>query len=555
MPEAEQTAVLVLCDPERARDLGPFCADLRRSGPFDVEVTTDTGRLLQLHGVGVLYAHRSEGALTAEQADAVARFARDGGTVVAVGATLQAWSAHEPVVDAAGWTPNGRTVRTELDVEHVDGGERFRVVDRFNLLPVAPRDAEPLLLAQWQFSSQVLAYRRPVGGGTFTYVGLGHDPRVYANPGARRILVRAVGGLDARTPPRQIGVGLLGFGALGPAHAAALASVPGLRLAAVCDRDARRRDAARALDPVAAVVAGDRELERLDDVDVIVVATPPATHAAAVLQALDAGRHVVCEKPFALSTAECDRMIERAADRGLMLTVFQNRRWDPDFVALRRVVRSGAIGELFHMEAFVGGYSHPCHLWHSHQAVSGGAVFDWGSHYIDWILQLFDEPVVAVRGQETKRVWHDVTNADHVSVDIRFDGGGAASFVHSDIAAAAKPKWYVLGTDGAVVADWRHATRRRRGPDGELDEEPVPPTDLPARVSVLRPDRDSGGINRETLALPRRDRSGFYRNLAAHLMHGDPLAVQPAEARRVVAVMEAATESAARGGALVERRI
>jgi predicted dehydrogenase len=181
-------------------------------------------------------------------------------------------------------------------------------------------------------------------------------------------------------------------------------------------------------------------------------------------------------------------------------------------------------------------------------------VYDWGSHYIDWILQLFGKPVVAVRAQEAKRVWHDVTNADHVTVDIRFEDGGAASFVHSDIAAAVKPKWYVLGTKGAAVGDWRYVTRRRRGPDGELDEEPVPPTDLPARVSVLRPD-GGGGVDRETLALPKRDRSAFYRNLAAHLTHGEPLAVSPQEARRVVAVMEAATESAARGGALVERRI
>src|SRR5438046_1865365 len=85
----------------------------------------------------------------------------------------------------------------------------------------------------------------------------------------------------------------------------------------------------------------------------------------------------------------------RAARR--TLTVFQNRRWDPDFVALQRVVREGAVGDLFYMESFVGGYRHPCSLWHSHEPISGGAVYDWGSHYIDWTLQLFDGPVTAVR--------------------------------------------------------------------------------------------------------------------------------------------------------------
>lgn len=247
-------------------------------------------------------------------------------------------------------------------------------------------------------------------------------------------------------------------------------------------------------------------------------------------------------------------MIDRAYERGRTLTVFQNRRWDPDYIALRNVVRSGSIGELFHFETFVGGYSQPCNFWHSHQPVSGGLAYDWGSHYIDWILQLVDRPVVAVRAQETKRVWHQVTNADHVIVDIRFDDGTTASFMQSDIAAAMKPKWYVLGTKGAVIGDWQRAVKRRRGPDGELDEERVLPTDLPATLSVLRPDGE-GGTHKETLALPKRDRSAFYRNLAAHLLHGEPLAVPAHDPRRVVAVLETAAVSAAAGGKLIEREI
>jgi scyllo-inositol 2-dehydrogenase (NADP+) len=123
--------------------------------------------------------------------------------------------------------------------------------------------------------------------------------------------------------------------------------------------------------------------------------------------------------------------------------------------------------------------------------------------------------------------------------------------MQSDIAAASKPKWYVLGTAGAVVGEWQERAESMRGPDGELDEQRVRPTDLPARVVVLRPD-GGGGAHRETLSLPARDRLAFYRNLSGHLLHGEPLAVRATEARRVVAVMEAATESATRGGALIE---
>jgi predicted dehydrogenase len=220
-----------------------------------------------------------------------------------------------------------------------------------------------------------------------------------------------------------------------------------------------------------------------------------------------------------------------------VLTVYQSRRWDPDYIALRDVVRSGRIGDAFYMESFIGGYSHPCDYWHSHEPISGGTIYDWGSHYFDWVLRVFDGPVTSVSAVAHKRVWHDVTNADQVRVDLQFASGAQATFMQSDIAAALKPKWYVLGTRGAVVGDWRLQ-------DG------LAPADSPARLTVSRP--ADGGVHEERLALAPRDDNGFYRNLADHLAWDEPLAVRPEEARRTVAVMEAATRSIADGGARLE---
>jgi predicted dehydrogenase len=276
----------------------------------------------------------------------------------------------------------------------------------------------------------------------------------------------------------------------------------------------------------------------LDDpaVGLVVVGTPPVAHAESVLAALAAGKHVVCEKPFALRVDEVDRMIDAAAAHDRVLTVFQSRRWDPDYLAVRDVVRSGGIGELFYMESFIGGYSHPCDYWHSHEPISGGTIYDWGSHYFDWILQLFPHAVRTVSAHAHKRVWHDVTNSDQVRVDLTFANGAEASFLQSDVASAMKPKWYLLGTRGAVVGEWR-------------DE--VVPADFPARLKVLRP-VDGARPHEEILGLPARDEHGFYRNLADHLAWDEALAVTPAEARRTVAVMEAATRSIANGGAQLE---
>ena len=153
------------------------------------------------------------------------------------------------------------------------------------------------------------------------------------------------------------------------------------------------------------------------------------------------------------------------------------------------------------------------------------------------MLQLFDGSIRHVSAVGHKRVWHDVTNADQVRVDVTFDGGAQATFIQSDIAAALKPKWYVLGTRGAVLGEWR--------------EDVSPPADAPAGIKVLRP-ANGGVTHEERLALAPRDEHGFYRNLADHLAWDEPLAVTPQEARRTVAVMEAATRSIAQGGARLE---
>jgi len=312
--------------------------------------------------------------------------------------------------------------------------------------------------------------------------------------------------------------------------------VAGLRLAGVCDISADRRElASREWD--VPVHAGADGLYDDPDVGIVVIGTPPVAHAESVLAALGAGKHVVCEKPFALRVDEVDRMIDEAAERDRILTIYQSRRWDSDFVALRDVVRAGGIGEPFYMESFIGGYSHPCDFWHSHEPISGGTIYDWGSHYFDWILQLFPDAVRTVTARAHKRVWHDVTNSDQVRVDLAFANGAQATFLQSDIAGAVKPKWYVLGTRGAVLGEWR--------------EDVSPPADAPAVIKVLRP-ASGGGTHEERLALAPRDEHGFYRNLADHLAWDEPLAVTPQEARRTVAVMESATQSIAQGGARLE---
>ena len=151
------------------------------------------------------------------------------------------------------------------------------------------------------------------------------------------------------------------------------------------------------------------------------MAAPPALHAPLTLDLLRAGKHVVCEKPLCLTWPRPTRSSRRPRPSDRVLTVYQNRRWDPDFVAVRRAVETGLLGDVFNVETFVGGYEHPCRTWHSDTAVSGGAGYDWGSHHVDWVLLLLGGTPRVVQAHGHKRVWHDVTNADQLRVRMTWE--------------------------------------------------------------------------------------------------------------------------------------
>ena len=324
----------------------------------------------------------------------------------------------------------------------------------------------------------------------------------------------------------NIRVGLLAYGAIGHEHNVAVQGTTGLELTAVCDTNPERVKAALELAPNAAPFTDATAMLESGLIDLVVVSTPPNSHYAWAKEALSRGIHVVLEKPMALLASECDELMEIAASKKLMLVVYQNRRYDADFVAMREVIRSGEIGEVYHYDSFVGGYSRPCDYWHSNAEVSGGAIFDWGSHFLDQILNIMPDDVAHVSGQNHKRVWTHATNADHAHVTVTFTTGKQATFVHSDLAAARKPKFYVLGTQGAIIGDW--------DPAGEPAV-----ADLPAILTVHHIDGSS-----RIAPLQPLEPHAFHRSIVEFINNGTPMEVNALQSRNVVAIMQAAEQSA-----------
>jgi predicted dehydrogenase/type 1 glutamine amidotransferase len=516
-------------------------------------------QLSQVEQFRVVVLRGDYGPLSSDQERALYDFVERGGGLVCLGDTAEAYREYTLLGEIIGpmrgfCAPRCEIIAQVADPDHyvtrrLDSS--FAVHEAVFLLDEVPSDAHVIWKTNWHFRWQTLAFTRPFGQGRVFCTTLGSSPETQALPIFKQLTGRAIRyASGAATEERPARVAMIGYGAIGFEHGTAINNVPGLTYAVVCDRNEARLQQAIQAFPGVSTRVDHNEIAGDPAIDLVFVSTPPDTHAAIALQMLRAGKHVVVEKPFSLTVAEADAMIQLAQEQQRVLTVYQSRRWDPDYLAIKQELERGTIGPVFHLETFIGGYQHPCDYWHSHEPVSGGVFYDWGSHYLDWILNLIPEPVVDVRGIEHKRVWYDVTNADQASVSLRFAGGQEALFIHSDIAAAPKPKWYILGERGAIVGRWRQEYVKSRRWSGDLIEERLALAEALPDVYVYT--RESGDrVHEQHLTLPPAPAYAFHRNLANHLHNGEPLAVRPEEARRNIMVMEAAKRSVSRSGEVI----
>jgi predicted dehydrogenase len=229
---------------------------------------------------------------------------------------------------------------------------------------------------------------------------------------------------------------------------------------------------------------------------------------------------------MALDVTQCDELMALAKQAGLLLVVYQNRRYDSDFLTIQKALADGVIGEVFHYEAFVGGYGKPCSFWHSDKLISGGAIFDWGSHFIDQIMTLLPYPIDHISGLNQKRHWHHMTNADHAQVVITYKDGKQAVFINSDLAAARKPKFHLLGTMGSLTGNWDQQAGNT-------------PADLPAIITLTKSDGES-----VILPAVKAAPNAFHQSVADFLLLNTAMPITTAQSRDVVAIMQAAEASA-----------
>ncbi|HOS44791.1 MAG TPA: ThuA domain-containing protein, partial [Armatimonadota bacterium] len=407
----------------------------------------------------------------------------------------------------------------------------FRIYDEMYHLQHFDAANVTLATTMWQGQAMPMAYTRAYGSGRVVYLALGHTQQSWRHPEFQKLVIRSIAyGAGAAPPARTVRCGLLGYGPafdMGKGHGGWIDATPGMKTVAMCDANPARVEAAKAeLPDLLGYFTSLDAMLAMPEVELVVNILPHNLHAPTTLQCLAAGKHVVLEKPFCLTVAEADAMIALARENGVMLSLFHNRRWDGDYLTIKDLIARGLIGEIYHIECGQMGYSQPGFWWRSDKAVSGGIMYDWGAHFLDWILNLMPEAkITQVMGNFQKRVWHAVTNEDFGQAYIRFDNGATADYITSQISASGRPKWRIQGTLGAIEHNGGDIT-------------------LTSFANGVRQD------STVKVTLPGYGSVEYYRNVADHLLMGEELIVTPEQARRVIGVIEAARRSSELGASV-----
>lgn len=337
----------------------------------------------------------------------------------------------------------------------------------------------------------------------------------------------------------MIDVGLIGFGLAGRAfHAPVIRAVPGLRLAAILQRSGN--EAAEQY-PDVRIARSVAEFLAIREIRLVVIATPNETHAPFARECLEAGRDVVVDKPFTTTLEEAAKLVELARKRGRLITVYQNRRYDGDFQAIRKIVSEGVLGRIVRFETNYDRFRPELKAgaWRERSGEGSGILFDLAPHLIDHALVLFGMPEAVTADIRLERAAAVVDDA--FDVMLHYPGGMRAVLRSTMLAAVQRPRFVLQGTRGSFFKqtfDPQEANLRR----GYIPENKAwgvePPEDWGVLTMV-----ENDTVVRRSIPSAACDYRDYYANVRDAMLGRSELAVSPEYALNVMRVLEMAQQS------------
>lgn len=334
-------------------------------------------------------------------------------------------------------------------------------------------------------------------------------------------------------------VAVIGFGGQGGWHCKEILKSDVAELAGIYDIKEERRKAAKE--------QGIKVYESADaifndkNVDIVVIAVPNNDHKELVISALGCGKNVICEKPVEMSVAAFDEMAAAAKKSGKIFSVHQNRRWDVDFLSMKRIAESGEIGELISIESRIHGSRGIPSDWRCTKKCGGGMILDWGVHLIDQILQIFgSEKICGVYCATT-----NITNTevdDGFKLNLYFESGKTAYVEVGTYNFIKMPRFYMQCKNGtAIIDNWRNPASIAKLK--AWNEKDVLPVQTAAGITKTMAPRDSLTLDVYDAPYPESDVHDYYRNFCAAVDGREEIIVTLEQVRRCMQVMEAAFRS------------
>jgi len=334
---------------------------------------------------------------------------------------------------------------------------------------------------------------------------------------------------------------VVGYGYAGKTfHCYLVGLAQGLELYAISTRLPERQQTAAADYPDAKIYGSFESLLADEQVELVILATPHDTHRDLAIQAMAAGKHVVTDKVMCMNAREAEEMIVASQEFGVMLSVFHNRRWDWDYLTVKKAIADGLLGTPYLFQVGIMSYRGP-RGWRGSRKRSGGILYDWPAHFIDQALQLVPADVSSIFCEIKYRDTWDTEIGNYAKLLIRFSNDVLYQVEIGNLAAVPIPRWYVLGDQGGLIKyglDPQEAAAR----EGRIETAKEDPTDRAKVVTVARG-------KREELILDSVQASwtSYYQNIADVLNKGVELAVKPEEALATMRVYDAAMRSAETG--------
>lgn len=341
-------------------------------------------------------------------------------------------------------------------------------------------------------------------------------------------------------------LGILGFGFMGHTHAETAKRFEDIELVAVCDNDPRQLEDVQDA-PFKKYSKADDVIND-PDINVLLISTPNQLHHEMVLKAAKAKKNILCEKPAAMSLREFDEMVAACEENGVLFTVHQQRRFDPDFCVTKAVFEQGLVGKPYVIKSQIYGVNGNMHDWHVLPEYGGGMLYDWGVHLLDQMLYMVPEKV--------KTVFADLRNVinenvdDYFRVQLLFESGLTAEIELGTYYLTPDRSWFMGGDKGSMV-------QRGFGQEGAIIHTRHLLENVPGKItmSAAGPTRSFGPpapglLYEEPLPEVHVSHDMFFENYLQVLNGETEFVVQPWQVRRVLALMDAIRESAKTGASV-----